>query len=185
MPKVGVTNAHYAMLGNDSVANLDWHVPVSLPGVKTVDIKTGKDTATDYADNGPFAVASALGEITLDAEFSEVGANHACILLGHTMGNDGVVVKNADDTAPYVAFGFEATKSNGNSRLTWLLKGQFAEPDDTNKTKGEKVEFQSEKLSGKFVITEHDGNWEYTVDEDSPGYNDSTGTGWFTTLTHR
>jgi len=89
---------------------------------------------------------------------------------------------NANDVAPEVAILFESLKANGKKRFVKLLKGTFSEPDDTNKTKEDKIAFQTQKISGKFVIREFDGDWKHTTDEDAVGFVAGTGTAWYTAV---
>lgn len=178
MAKVGLSRFHYAKLTKDDITGVSYSEPVAVPKLKTVSIKTSADTVTDYADNGPSDVASSLGEITVEIELSELPLKVQADLLGHTI-DKGVMVQKADDTAPMVAIGFVGLKSNGKKRYVWMLKGQFQIPDDDYKTKGEKVEFQSQKISGKFVIRDYDGAYKKTADEDAEGYVETTGQNWF------
>jgi phi13 family phage major tail protein len=73
------------------------------------------------------------------------------LLLGSTVNEDGVLELSASDQAPYVALGFESEKSNGETRYVWLYKGKFSLPETSNKTKADKPEFQTEKISGVFI----------------------------------
>jgi len=179
MAKIGVSNFYYALVTADAAGGLTYSAPVAVPGLTQLDIKTASDTATLYADNGPYETASALGEITVDIDLADLDLATQAALLGHSL-SGGVMVLNANDVAPNVAIGFKGLKGNGKYRYVWLLKGTFAEPDDTYKSKGEKVEYQTQKITGKFVITAYDGNWKRIADEDAAGYSATVGTNWFT-----
>lgn len=181
MAKIGLSNLHYALITKDDSAGVTYGVPKKIPGVISADIKTGSDTATLFADNGPAETASSLGEITVDIETKDLPLEVHAELLGHKI-TAGVMKSNADDVAPDVAIMFESLKSNGKKRFVKLLKGKFQEPDDTNKTKEDKISFQTQKISGKFVIREFDGDWKRTTDEDATGYLPATGTDWYKTV---
>lgn len=181
MAKIGLANLYYAKVTKDDNTGVTYEVPAKIAGVITVDIKTGSDTATLFADNGPAETATALGEIGVDIEVKDLPLDVQAALLGHTIAA-GIMVSNADDVAPDVAIMFEALKSNGKKRFVKLLKGKFAEPDDVNKTKGDKIDFQTQKISAKFVIREYDGNWKKTADEDAEGYLPATGAAWYTAV---
>lgn len=181
MAKVGLSNFYYALNTKDDNTGVTYSPPVKVAGIISADIKTGSDTATLFADNGPAETATALGEITVDIELKDLSLEAQAALLGHTI-TAGVMKNNADDVAPYVAIMFESLKSNGKKRFVKLLKGKFQEPDDTNKTKEDKIAFQTQKISGKFVIREFDGIWKETTDEDATGYVAATGTAWYTAV---
>lgn len=181
MAKVGLSNFYYAINTADTSSAVTYSAPVKIAGLISADIKTGADTATLYADNGPAEVASSLGEITVDIELKDLSLEAQAALLGHTI-TAGVMVNDTDDTAPYVCIMFESLKSNGKKRFVKLLKGKFSEPDDTNKTKEDKISFQTQKISGKFVAREYDGLWKRTTDEDATGYVAGTGAAWYTSV---
>ena len=86
---------------------------------------------------------------------------------------------SSSDLAPEIALGFESFRSNGKKRFVWLYKGSFSEPDDSYKTKEDKIDFQTQKISGKFVIRKYDGKWKKVADEDANGYVATTGTDWY------
>ena len=87
-------------------------------------------------------------------------------LLGHTVteatqSEPATMVRNANDTAPYVGFGRIITKMvNGEYKydVEVLYKVKFAEPSQENQTKGENVEFGTTELSG-VASTLANGNW--------------------------
>ena len=181
MAKIGVSGFRYATLTTDTSSTLTYGSPVLVPGIVSLDIKTGKDTTTLFADNGPFGSASALGEIEVELDLADLSLEVYAALTGHTLAN-GVMKSHANDVAPYVAIGFEGLKANGKKRWVWLLKGTFAEPDDAYKTKGETVEFQTQKLTGKFVVTAKNGQWKQTTDEDATGYVEGSGATFIATV---
>lgn len=181
MAKVGVNGFRYALQTADTSSTLTYGTPVLVPGVASIDIKTGKDTATLFADDGPYESSSALGEITVDIDLADLSVEVYAALLGHTV-TAGVMKSVSTDSAPYVAIGFIGNKSNGKKRWVWLLKGQFSEPDDTYKSKTDKVEFQTQKLSGKFVITAKNGQWKQMTDEDATGYVAASGATFIATV---
>jgi len=181
MAKVGLSNFYYALNTADTITAATYSTPVKIAGLIAADVKTGSDTATLYADNGPAETATALGEITVDIELKDLTLENQAALLGHEI-VAGVMSNNASDTAPYVAIMFESLKSNGKKRFVKLLKGSFAEPDDTNKTKEDKIAFQTQKITGKFIIREFDGEWKRTTDEDATGYLPATGAAWYASV---
>ncbi|MDT2276123.1 hypothetical protein P7H20_16600 [Paenibacillus larvae] len=61
------------------------------------------------------------------------------------MDENGVLVWNRDDQAPYVAFGYQGSESGNAHTYVWLLKGKFALPEESRKTKGESIEYQPPK----------------------------------------
>jgi len=83
-------------------------------------------------------------------------------LLGHKI-IDGVMVSKTDDEAPYVAIMFESKQTQGAIQFEKLLKGKFAESQETFNTKGENIDYQLHSLNGSFVARAYDGQWRKTV----------------------
>ena len=177
--KIGVSDFRYAKLTQDSAVGVTYGTITAVPGLASLEIKVASDSSTFFADNGPYALASALGDITVDIELADLPLEAAADLLGHSV-SAGVMNCSAHDVAPEVAIGFVGLKSNGKKRYVWLLKGQFSIPDDSYKTKGDKVEFQSQKISATFAIRTYDGQYKKVGDEDATGWVATAGTNWFT-----
>lgn len=179
MALVGVSNFHYAILKSDTETGVDYDAPKSVPrSTITIDVKPNSNTGTLYADNGPVETATALGDIDVTLDLKELSLDVQADLLGHTVEN-GIIVRKASDTTPYVAILFEGKKSNGKKKFIKLLKGMFQEPEENYQTANNNVNFQSGKITGKFVIREYDGAWERAADQEATGYVDTIGTHWY------
>lgn len=181
MPRVGLSNFHYAILSKEDATGATYETPVSIPGIREADIKIGSSSDTLYADDGPMDTATVLGEISLSIEMRDLDLATQAALLGHKIVN-GVLVSNADDTAPYVAVAFESKKADGKKYYVKLLKGMFKEPDENFKTKDNKVNFQTKKLEGNFVMRTSDHNWKYTADEGDSSYVAGIGANWYKSI---
>lgn len=82
-------------------------------------------------------------------------------LLGHTIAESGEITANGDDTSPIVGIGFFGVKRVNNVtkyRAVWFPRVQFAEPNDTNQTKGENTSFSTPTIEGTIMLDEN-GDW--------------------------
>lgn len=181
MSRVGVSNFYYAKQTKDDITGVTYDAPVRIPGLISVSISPASNTNTLYADNGPAEVAESLGEITVEVDLKDLTIEHQAALLGHTA-TGGVMTSAAGDVAPYVAILFEGLKANGKKKFVKLLKGKFAIPNDSYETKKDSVTFQTDKISGKFVIRDYDSKWKYTAEEDAADYVAEVGANWFTAV---
>lgn len=67
------------------------------------------------------------------------------------------------------------------------MKGKFAEPEDSNETKGDSVSFQSDTITGNFAKTNHvftiGGKsvqpWKFETDDDATSKDTATIAAWF------
>jgi phi13 family phage major tail protein len=174
--QVGLRDLYYAILTKDDSTGVAYQTPVKIAGAINAKISPKSDTQTLYADDGPSESVTTLGEIEVEFEAKDIPLPVQAALLGHTMSN-GILIKNANDTAPYVAIGFRSQKSNGKYRYVWLFKGRFETPEQEYKTKEDKPSFQTPKIKGTFVKRDYDNNWQIIGDEDEAGF--TAGNTWF------
>lgn len=84
-------------------------------------------------------------------------------LLGHTVTEDGEVIKAASDAAPYVGVGRIVTKMvNGayKYKVEFLYKVKFSEPSKDENTKGESLEFATPSIEGTIAaLDDEKNNW--------------------------
>lgn len=118
-----------------------------------------------YADDAPAesdtSFAGGTATVGIDKEDIDVYAE----LLGHTV-TDGELVKNTEDTAPYVGFGRVVTLMVGGVRkyrVKFTAKIKFAEPSADETTKGESTEFGTYELEGQ-ILAPVDGDWQKVKD---------------------
>ena len=181
MARVDVKNLYYALLTQDNQTGVSSGAPIKLAGFISLDVKPASSSGVLYADGGPTDTDTVLGDIAVDIDNKDISVDHQAVLLGHSMANGGMK-SNIGDKAPYVAIMFEGRKADGNKKFVKLYKGKFAEPSDSYGTKKDSVNFQTDKISGKFVGRQYDGEWKFTAEEDSIDYVPSVGAAWYTSV---
>lgn len=174
--QVGLRDLYYAILTKDDSTGVAYQTPVKIAGAINAKISPKVESETLYADDGPSETATSLGEIDVELETKDLPLSAQAALLGHTISN-GVLIKDADDVAPYVAIGFRSKKSNGKYRYVWLFKGRFETPEQEYKTAEDKPSFQTPKIKGTFIKRDYDGFWQAIGDEDETGF--TAGNTWF------
>ena len=160
MSKIGISKFHYAKQTSEEVAGTPGTPAVygtvkAVPGLVSIDVSVASNTATLYADNGPYETASSLGEISLTLNLADLPLDVQADLLGHTLDSTDTdspqITKKASDVAPYVAVMFEFLLGDGTKRCVKLYKGKFAIPNENGQTRGENVEFQTSEITAAFV----------------------------------
>lgn len=175
--RVGLRDLHYALLTSDDETGAVYSAPEKIIGAITAKIAPKTDAQKHYSDDGLSEVVTSLGEIEVEFSADDLPLTVQAALLGHTLGTDGVLLKNKDDIAPYVALGFRSMKSNGKFRYIWQYKGKFEIPEEDYETKKENVEFKPPTIKGTFMPRETDGEWQAVGDEDETGF--TAGATWF------
>lgn len=113
-----------------------------------------------HADDGIAESDKSFQEGTITLGIDDLSDAVQTAFLGHTV-NDGEITANGNDSSPYVSIGFYGVKQVNNVkkyRAIWLTKVQFAEPNDTNATKGENVVFNTPTLEGTIMLDDN-GDW--------------------------
>ena len=180
--RIGLRDVHYALVTSDSAAGTVYEEPVRIVGAITANINPNPSQETLFADDGPMEVASTLGDIDVELNVADIPNSVRAILLGHTY-EDGLLIKKAEDTAPWVALGFRALKSNGEYKYVWLVKGKFAPSAEDFNTKGDTVEFQTPTINGSFAKRDSDDAYEINGDTDDTTFTEIMADGWFTAAT--
>jgi|SRR5665648_22556 len=143
------------------------------PPVLNIKVAPKVDVANLYASNRVVQTGTSIGDIPVDFETQDLPHQVQADFLGNAFDPvTGIITKNVDDKAPYVALGYERTKGNGKSRYVWLFKVMLQEMAEETKTSEGKVVFQTPKISG-LAIANKNGDWQKAGDQDS-GTNPTT-----------
>lgn len=163
MARIGVRKLYYAICTKDNETGISYGTPKRIVGLNQIDINPSVQRATAYGDDLPLETASSISDITVGINSVYLPLEDRAALLGHTIDENGVMVSKTDDEAPYVAIMFESKQSGGAIQYEKLLKGQFAESQETFDTKGENINFQLPSIEGSFVARANDGKWRKTL----------------------
>ena len=169
MATIGLNNFRYAKLLNPESTGDPIYDGAKSPGKAiSCNVEIENYDAELYADDvlveSDKSFKNGTATVTIDDENLATAAN----LLGHTF-QDGVIVRKADDNAPYVGFGRIVMKLVNNVKkykVEFLYKVKFGEPSVENQTKGEDIEFDTMELEGK-VTALLNGKWSTAKEFDS------------------
>ena len=180
---IGISNLHVAAMLTDVAGGAaTYDTPLDMGKVLIqVQIQPSNNTAQLYADNQSIDSANSLAEVQLTFETAALPLEYQAYLLGHTVTN-GVMTVGKDDVAPYVAVMFQSDKRNGKRRFVKFYKVQFQEPDETENTKGENIEYNTPTMTATAIYRLSDGKLKDVADEEDPDFVDTTATNWYTTV---
>lgn len=160
MAKIGLQNFLYGILTEDAQGNATYGTAKKPAKAISCNVSITNNDVKLYADDvvAESDTSFSTGTVTIgiDDEDIEMMAE----LLGHTV-TEGVMVRNANDVAPYVGFGRILTKMvNGalKYKVEFLCKVKFSEPSAEENTRGETVEFATSELEGT-IVTLANGDW--------------------------
>lgn len=157
MAKIGLKNFKYSVLDENMLPT----GAKSLGKAVSCQVSIENNSAELYADNAlaESDYSFSKGTVTLGVD-DDAPATFAEI-LGHTIDTGGEIVRNAEDTAPYVALGRIITKMVGGERqykVEFLSKVKFQEPSADETTKGATVEFTTNTIDGTVMALDN-GEW--------------------------
>ena len=180
---IGISNLHVAaMLTDVSGGAATYDTPLDMGKVLIqVQIQPSNNQAQLYADNQSIDSANSLAEVQLTFETAALPLEYQAYLLGHTVTN-GVMTVGKDDVAPYVAVMFQSDKRNGKRRFVKFYKVQFQEPDETENTKGENIEYNTPTMTATAIYRLSDGKLKDVADEEAPDFAPDTATSWYTAV---
>ena len=185
MATIGLDSIYYAKI-TDGETGETYATPTKLARAKKADLSVEFAEGTLYADDALCESVKEFKSAKLVIGVDDLKASVVADLTGATVDENGVLVHNAEDSAPYVAAGFRAKKSNGKYRYFWLYRGKFGVPSDNLETKGDSVKFAEKSIEGTFMRREkavdNKHAWKTQVDEDDSGVVAATVTDWFTTV---
>lgn len=175
MSKIGIRNLHYAKQTTEDTASSAavYGNITAVPGLVSIEVSPESNTATLYADNGPYETAASMGSVNVSMDLADIDLQTQADLLGHTYNSSTKTLdKKTTDAAPYVALMFEFAMANGKTMCVKLYKGKFTLPTENGQTKGENVEFQTSSIEASFVQLKNNAMWE-TVKEYAAGADTS------------
>lgn len=160
MAKIGLNNFRYGLLTENPDGTASYGGAHKPAKAVSCSVSITSNSATLYADDvlaeSDTSFQSGTVTIGVDDDDLEVQAT----LLGHAY-EDGEIIRNSNDTAPYVGFGRIVSKMvNGvkKYKVEFLHKVKFSEPSEENQTKGESMEFSTGTLEGVVHQLEN-GDW--------------------------
>lgn len=167
----GLKRLLYALMLNEET---ETYGPVKyFPGLREITISPKEETDSIYAENQEWDIDSALGEIDVSIDITDIPTDIVSEILGKQKAATGGYIDNANDVKPYIALMIEKTLSNGVTEYVTLYKGKFNIPEDKAKTKEGKPEFQSKTLTGRFIPLKN-GMWKYPVRSNDADFNSDT-----------
>lgn len=162
MAQTGLDNLKYGIL-TESGNSASYGTATKLAKAVESSVEVTNNEAVLYADNGvaesDYSFSNGTITLTIDDGDDTIFAE----LLGHTISGD-VMVRNANDQAPYVGVGRiiqKVVEGNLKYKVEFLSKVKFQEPSQSATTRGENVEFGTTEITGS-IMTLKNGEWSKT-----------------------
>lgn len=160
MAKIGLKNFLFGILTEQEDGTATYGVGQKPAKAISCNVSITNNSASLYADDVLSESDTSFQSGTVSLGIDDENQQMMATLLGHTI-TDGEMIRNANDTAPYVGLGRVITKMVGGVykyKVEFLKKVKFSEPSQEDNTKGESLEFGTSTLEG-VVSTLANGDW--------------------------
>jgi phi13 family phage major tail protein len=164
MAKVGLNNFRYGILTEAEDGTPSYNGAHKPAKAVSCNVSITNNSAKLFADDGLAESDTSFQSGTVTMGLDEDNDAVMADMLGHTISQDGEMVRNANDSAPYVGLGRILVKMvNGvyKFKVEFLYKVKFSEPSQENNTKGESLEFGTTTIEG-LVSQLANGDWSKT-----------------------
>ena len=164
MAKVGLNNFRYGILTEAEDGTPSYNGAHKPAKAVSCNVSITNNSAKLFADDGLAESDTSFQSGTVTMGLDEDNDAVMADMLGHTISQTGEMLRNANDSAPYVGLGRILVKMvNGvyKFKVEFLCKVKFSEPSQENNTKGESLEFGTTTIEG-LVSQLANGDWSKT-----------------------
>lgn len=168
IPMTGVDMLHYAKVVTDTTTVYTADTPIRVPGTTEIGFNINAQTGTFHADNGPYATATALGEMDGAVACADVPPKMRSDLYGFDYDEETGEMTASDINSPDTAFLYRIQKSNGAYRYVCIYKAKAAPNEERVQTKGGSINFQTNGFALKAAKRFKDGRFYRILDDDDP-----------------
>lgn len=161
MAKIGLQNFLFGILTEASDGTATYGIAIKPGKAISCSVSISNNDAKLDADDAIAETDTSFQSGTVTLGIDDEDLDTMAIMLGHEI-NDGEIIRNANDIAPYVGLGRVVTKMVGGNykyKVEFLHKVKFAEPSQDDNTKSsEGVEFGTSEIEGT-IATLANGDW--------------------------
>lgn len=154
--KRGLSNVFAAEVIADAVDKFETGTPFHLIPAGEMTRSVENDKTNVYFDNAVFYAAGMEGATEVTINGAALRPADVAKLLGkHVDEATGAVLDTGEYTEKYFAVGGETENSDGTKEYFWFLKGTFAAPEQTDKTKDDSTDTNGMELVYSAIQTKH------------------------------
>ena len=178
--RINVKNLVYCKLTTDTKTGVEYGDVKSLAKAMTIQVTPSQATGVLYGDGAQEENLAKLTGLSAKLEVNKLPIEARADIQGHTYEN-GVMIYDKADQAPYIALGYQIEGTNGYSEYVWLLKGRVQEGNQNANQATDNINFSTDEMTINFVPREYDGYFEYTADSSNGDFYSDQAAAWLTT----
>lgn len=168
IPMIGVDMLHYAKIITDSATAYEAEEPTAVKGLTEAGFNLNPQSATFFADNGPYDTAVGTGEFDIAIACADVPPNLQADIYGYEYDSESGELAMSEINSPYIALQYRVQKSSSAYRYVTIYKAKALPNEEKAQTKGGSINFQTNGFSLKGAKRLKDGRMYRILDDDDP-----------------
>lgn len=172
MSTIGMKDVVIAELKSDTAEGATYGEIVPVVGAIDASV-TPQNTEAEvqYADDGEYDAVYPDPEVEFRLQMVDLPLTVQEMILGNTIDQNGVLIRNANDKPGYFAVGFKSEKADHTMRCVWLYKVRAAPITENYATKeGETITRQTGEVQFTAIKRTYDGDYQAVADEGLNGF---------------
>lgn len=160
MARIGLRNFRYSKLDDNEKPTTPSTLGKAIDCKVSLELNSAELYADDALAESDYGFKKGTATLSVDDDDDKVFAE----ILGHTISEDGEVLRKDADVPPYVAIGRILTKVKNSVRkykVEILYKVKFKDTMPDEATKGESLEYSTVSIEGEVSVPK-DGVWSAT-----------------------
>lgn len=154
--KRGLSNVFAAEVISDTAEEFKTGTPFHLIPAGEMSRSVESESTPVYFDNVVFYQSGSEGPTEIAITGAALRPADVANLLGkHVDPTTGAVLDTGEYTEKYFALGGETENTDGTKEYFWFMKGTFAAPEETDKTKDDSTDTNGMELTYTAIQTQH------------------------------
>lgn len=154
--KRGLSNVFAAEVLSDTAEEFKTGTPFHLIPAGEMTRSVESESSPVYFDNVVFYQSGSEGPTEVGITGAALRPADVANLLGkHVDPDTGAVLDTGEYTEKYFALGGETENTDGTKEYFWFMKGTFAAPEETDKTKDDSTDTNGMELTYTAIQTQH------------------------------
>lgn len=154
---IGVEGFYYGVIDPATDKLAEDSKPTHVKFLQEISLTPTQEIEKAYGDNMVAEQTVNNGTLEVSGQFHKIPIEDKAVLFGYEQNESGLYGTGDNDTPPYIAVVFTATRADGGKEYFGLPKGMFTAPEIQASTKEESVEFSSETVTAEFISRHVDG----------------------------
>lgn len=151
----GIRDVVVAEVLSDTTEKFETGTPFSAIWASELTRETESSSDTHYYDNVPAIVIDSTGADTVSVNGSALPLDVVAKLTGQFYDEETGMFIEGERESKYYALGYVTEDTSGEEVYVWRLKGKFAIPSETHKTKNNGTDADGQQLTYTGINTVH------------------------------